>query len=132
MNLLSGWWRHFADAWRRARARSAEHDRTWSAARQADRHGLCEFQRIAQHQVDTLLGGRGVVLTWNATPADPPYMSLHGTSIAPALQVWLHDDTTSYTLGGRGDYFEHWDYNSPDALLQRFLRALDQALEQTR
>ena len=117
MISIFGWLnRHRA----KAAARRQRHTTAW--AQDPDADGLRPFQHIARERLDSLLARFGAPAQWStvrSTPTSPA--ALRVTAAQLALTAWLYDDTLSFTIGKKGDYLEHWDYESPAALTDEFL-----------
>jgi len=50
--------------------------------------------------------------------------------VASDLKVWIHENTVSFEVSGKGDYYEMPDYQSADALADAFLTALTTRLRE--
>ena len=121
MTALFQWF----NEWRRERTRrDADHRAAW--AQEPDTDGVKPFQRAAQAQVDALLRRGEIATDWLL--AREGGVALVGRAPARALEIWLYDDTFSFTVGKRGDYLEWWDYPTPDAMITAIAERIESAL----
>jgi hypothetical protein len=122
-------------SWRAAaKERDRLHAAAWARAMLVTSDGLSEFQHAARDQVGALLAARGISVAWSAASYGlrGPVRVIEGRAPDHDLELWLHDDTVSYTVGKKGDYYEYWDYLSPDALIEKLVSEVMRALEQSR
>ena len=130
MAEVLGWWRRF-NAWRAAvTARKHLHAAAWGSAMVPTEGSISPFQRSAQQELDAMLASRGLPVVWNIASYDKDRAhALEGVVPGMALRLWLYDDTLSYRLADRGNYYEHWDYDSPAAMINAFLAEVAGALD---
>ncbi len=92
---------------------------------------LNDFQARIEQRLNTALKELGLQVEsrrvgWEeaATRTGPPEAVAHIR--AQALDVRIREDSVSFTLSGKGDYYEVIDYPSADALADAFLAVLTQ------
>lgn len=90
---------------------------------------LNDFQVRVEQRLNAALGQLGSQIEsrnvgWEAaaSPSQPREAIVHLR--VQELDVRIRENSVSFTLSGKGDYYEMADYRDPDALSDAFLTAL--------
>jgi hypothetical protein len=93
------------------KAERIAHDQAWSPVAVRDADGLTRFQHLARGALEREFGPLAL------EPQGQRETYLKGLVPGTSVEVYLYED--EFQLHGKSHHFcaEHWDYQSPDAML---------------
>ncbi|MGD0992002.1 MAG: hypothetical protein ABR998_05995 [Gemmatimonadales bacterium] len=96
---------------------------------------LNDFQKRLEERLNAALKGLGVQVDSRRVGWEEVFSPRRAESVvhvrARDLDVRIREDSVSFTLSGKGEYYEMPDYQSPDALADSFLGTLSTRFQES-
>ena len=113
------------------RQASTEHRAAWTGhVRQEGEPRLSKLQSEARAALDSLAAERKFTINWQyVEPKDSEWGGYLHAEIEGHVGTWLHDDTLSLQADNFELVLEHWDFESPQAMIKKLSEALTAAID---